>query len=175
MISKKSRFKPLFKHILKLRGNFQNRNKLLNFKKKKWEVPINFYKKKIKHYQNYKKFKPLDFIKYNVTRYSNKGTSYKKKFKNSLHLKKSFKITYNITNKNFKYNVNNISKNIFSKIGLLKLFETRLDTVLFRAKFSNSLRGAAQLIAHGKIYVNGLIIKNKSYQIKIGDLINCVS
>ena len=36
--SKKSRFKPLFKQIIKLRGNIQNRNKLLKFKKKNGKV-----------------------------------------------------------------------------------------------------------------------------------------
>ena len=35
MILKKNRFKPLFKQIIKLRGNFQNREKLSKFKKEK--------------------------------------------------------------------------------------------------------------------------------------------
>ena len=57
-------------------------------------------------------------------------------------------------------------------MGFLKLFETRLDILLYRARFSNSVRGARQFITHGKIYVNGLNVKNKSYQIKAGDLIS---
>lgn len=174
--SKKNRFKPLFKQIIKLRSNIQNRKKLLNFKKKKWKSTIQFYKRKIKIYKNYQKFKPLDQTKYYVTRYSSRGTEYKKRFRDKLNAQRSFRLfygglSYNILNNQIK----KISKNkntVNSQLELLKLFETRLDTVLYRAKFSYSLRSAGQLVTHGKVYVNNHRIKSKSYQIKAGDLIS---
>ena len=53
----------------------------------------------------------------------------------------------------------------------LELFESRLDTILYRSKFSPSVRNARQLILHGKVLVNGKPIKIKSYLLKMGDLI----
>lgn len=173
--SKKSRFKPLFKQIIKLRSNVQNRKKLLNFKKKKWKDTIQFYKKKIKIYKNYQKFKPSDPIKYYITRYSNRGTEYKKRFRDKLNANRSFRLFYGgLSYKILNNQIKKISKKkniINSQLELLKLFETRLDTILYRAKFSESLRRAGQLVTHGKVYVNNRRIKSKSYQIKAGDLI----
>jgi hypothetical protein len=57
LFKKKNRYKPRFKQFLKLRENVQNRNKILKFKKKKWEKLLQFYKRKLKRY---KKFKPKD-------------------------------------------------------------------------------------------------------------------
>ena len=174
--SKKSRFKPLFKQIIKLRNNIQSRKKLLNFKKKKWKITIQFYKRKIKIYKNYQKFKPLDQTKYYVTRYSNRGTEYKKRFRDKLNAQRSFRLFYGGLSLNiFNNQIKKISKNkktTNSQLELLKLFETRLDTVLYRAKFSNSLRSAGQLVTHGKVFVNNHRVKSKSYQIKAGDLIS---
>ena len=174
--SKKSRFKPLFKQIIKLRGNIQNRNKLLKFKKKKWESAIQFYKKKIRKYRNYQKFKPFDLTKYHVTRYANKGTGYEKRFRDKLNAKRSFRLFYGGLSLNiFNNQIKKLSKNkktVNSQLELLKLFETRLDTILYRAKFSCSLRSAGQLVTHGKVFVNNRKIKSKSYQIKTYDLIS---
>lgn len=172
MILKKSRFRPLFKQVIRLRGNFQNRKKLLNFKKEKWKSSIMFYKRKTRRFRNFRKFKPLNFTRYRVTRYANKGTAYKKKFRDRLSVKRSFRTFYGgIADKKLKKKMSKIFKNTCSKIGLLKLFENRLDAILYRAKFSDSVRGAGQLITRGKILVNGLNVKSKSYQIKAGDLI----
>lgn len=172
--TKKSRHKPLFKQIIKLRGNIQNKKKLLNFKKFKWKNTIQFYKKKIKKYRNYQKFKPLDQTRYAITRFANRGTGYKKGYRAKFQAERSFRLIYGGMSegsfKNQREKVSQHSPN--ARLELLKLFETRLDTVLYRAKFSNSVRGAGQLINHGKVYVNNSKIKSKSYQIKIGDLIN---
>ena len=175
MYSKKKRFKPFFKQLIKLRGNIQNPRKLLNFKKKKWEVTIKFYKKKIRFGKNYQKFKPVDQTQYNITRYSNYNTKYQKKFINKLSVSKSLKIFYgNLNAKMLKNNIVKISKNkdtLNFKLQLLKLFEIQLNILLYRAKFSNTVKSAGQLIIDGKIYVNNVKIKSKSYRIKAGDLI----
>ena len=167
---RKKRFKPLFKQIIKLRGNIQNRKKLLKFRRKKWGLTIKFYRNKTRDFKNYIKFKPLDQTKYYVTKYSSRGTDYQKKFRDKLNASKTFRLTYggttrkNITDKILKaYNKTN------SKLTLLKLHETRLDTILFRTKFTDSLRSAGQTISHGNVFVNNLKVTEKSYQIYIGD------
>ena len=53
----------------------------------------------------------------------------------------------------------------------LKFFESRIDVVLYRAKFSQSIREARQFIFHNKILVNNKKIKIKSYTLKNNDLI----
>ena len=53
----------------------------------------------------------------------------------------------------------------------LNFFESRLDTVLYRANFSSSIRSASQLILHGHILVNGVSVKTKSYILKPSDLV----
>lgn len=172
-LTKKRRLTPLFKKFYKLRGNIQNRKKILNFKKNKWKNFINFYNKSLKNYQ---KFKPSDHSKFFITRYGTKGTGYKKKFRDKLNAGKSIRLFYGNLGKTLfknkvKYAINQKTKTD-SKITLLKLFETRLDTILYRSKFSSSIQEAGQLILHGKIYVNKKQIKNKSYVLKSGDIIN---
>ena len=54
----------------------------------------------------------------------------------------------------------------------LKIFEKRLDVILYRAKFSPNMKNARQLIFHGIVLVNHKTIKIKSFKIKSGDLIN---
>jgi len=171
---KKSRFKPLYKQFFNLRENVQNRKKLLKFKSKKWEKLIGYYKKKLKRY---KKFKPQDQYRYIVSEYPTKHNSYKKSFKKTLQSSKSFRLLYGNLSKTFlkkqikqviskKHNNNNF------KVLLIKLFEQRLDTILYRAKFCISLRNARQMIVHGQVYVNQKLLKVPSYLVKTGDLIS---
>jgi hypothetical protein len=42
-LKKRNRFKPLYKQFIELRGNIQNRTKLLRFKKKKWKSFVQNY------------------------------------------------------------------------------------------------------------------------------------
>lgn len=175
MLNKKNRFKPLYKQFIKLRENVQNRKKLLKFKSKKWEKPINFYRNKLKRY---KKFKPKDQTRYIVSKYAIKALSYKKSFRNTLNNSRSFRLFYGNLSKKF---VKKQIKHLFSqkknrnknfKLLFLKLFEQRLDTILYRSKFCFSLRNARQLIVHKKVFVNKNLIKTPSYILKTGDLIN---
>jgi len=176
LFKKKNRFKPLYKQFLKLRENIQNRKKLLKFKKQKWEKLIKYYKRKLKRY---KKFKPQDQTQYIVSKYPSKANSYKKRFKNTLNTSKRFKLFYGNISKKFlkkqiKHIFNKKTDNKFKHLNLLflELFEQRLDTVLYRSKLSISLRNARQLITHGKVFVNGALIKTPSYNLKSGDIIN---
>lgn len=54
---------------------------------------------------------------------------------------------------------------------LLKL-ETRLDIILIRLNFCSSISASRQLISHEKICVNYHVVKNPSYQLKIGDIVS---
>lgn len=174
----KNRFKPVFKQLIKLRENIQNRQKLLKFKKNKWKSFLKFYKNKLK---NFKKFKPIDHSKYFVTRYGTKGTSYNKRFRDTLQAGKRLRLFYgNLLEKYFKKKIKLTlnknypnSKNLTGlEITFLQLFERQLDTVLYRAKFAPSIRSARQLILHGKVYVNKIQVKSKTYILQKGDLIS---
>lgn len=174
MLNKKNRFKPLYKQFLKLRQNVQNRKKLLNFKSKKWEKLINFYRNKLK---KYKKFKTQDQTRHIVSKYPFKNISYKKNFKKTLNTSRSFRLFYGNLSKKFvkkkiKYLFTKKKKNNNFNLLFLKLFEQRLDTILYRSKFCISLRNARQLIVHEKVFVNKQIIKTPSYVLKPGDLIS---
>ena len=87
----KNRFRPIYKPLLNLNENIQNKNKLLKFKKKKWQKLIFIYKKKL---NLYKKIKPKDQIQCVIARYPSKTFSYQKQFKIKLIETKKFKLAY---------------------------------------------------------------------------------
>lgn len=173
ILKKKRRLEPLYKQFLKLKENVQNRHKLLKFKKQKWDKLIQNYKRKLKRY---KKFKPQDQNKYLISKYPNRNTSYQKRYKNTLHATKRLALYYGGLSRRFMKNQIEITK---KRRGIknthqsfLELFESRLDTVLYRAKFSPSIRNARQLIVHGKVTVNNKPVRSKFYMLKTGDLIS---
>jgi small subunit ribosomal protein S4 len=53
----------------------------------------------------------------------------------------------------------------------LQSLELRLDVVLFRVMFTNSIFTSKQLINHGHVLVNGKKIDRPSFKIKLGDFI----
>ena len=173
-LKKKNRFKPIFKQSLKLRENVQNRQKILKFKKKKWKSFLTFYLNKLK---NYRKFKPLDHSKYFVTKYGTRGVSYNKRFRDTLQAGKRLRIFYgNLLKKYFKKKIklalNKKKSTLKIENTFLHLFESRLDIVLYRAKFAPTVRSARQLISHGKVSVNKTQVKNKAYTLKKGDIVH---
>lgn len=54
---------------------------------------------------------------------------------------------------------------------LMMLLESRLDAVAYRLGFSNSMRGARQLVSHGHILVNGKRVDVPSYRVMPNDVI----
>ena len=54
----------------------------------------------------------------------------------------------------------------------LKLLESRLDNLVYRAGFATTRRGARQLVNHGHITVNGKKVDIPSYRCKVGDIIS---
>ena len=55
---------------------------------------------------------------------------------------------------------------------LVKLLESRLDSVLYRSHFVSSFRDARQLISHGHVFVNGNKITTSSFVLSDGDVIS---
>lgn len=179
MIQKK-RYKPFYKQFLRLRKNIQDRPKLFKFKKQKWVRFQQYSKNQLKFY---KRFRVKDQFQLSVSRFASRGNSFQKKFKNNLHNRKLFSLFYGrLKRKYFKKHILRLiqvkpftSKNLKDfRYGILKFFESRLDTVLYRANFSLSIKGASQLILHGHVLVNGSVVKTKSYILKPNDLIEIV-
>lgn len=198
MTQTKKRCKPLYKKFLRLRVNPLGNNKFLKFrvqidkklkfkkvtpikkfnpiakfKKKKWKNFISFLIKKTKFYQ---RFKPYTFYSNKTSKFASPGNSFKKKFRNDLLAKKTFNYMYGgLLKKYLKEKMAKIyhsrSQKDHTKI-FIEFFESRLDAIIFKAKFSPSIKNAKQLIAHKHIKVNNKIEKNKSYILKQGDIIS---
>lgn len=49
--------------------------------------------------------------------------------------------------------------------------ESRLDVILYRANFFSSVIAAKQYINHGKVYVNGVLVKKPSFKVSVNDII----
>lgn len=57
---------------------------------------------------------------------------------------------------------------------LINLLEKRLDNIVFRLGFANSIAASSQLISHGKVLVNGKKLSIRSAVLKKGDKIQLV-
>ncbi|MCW5722984.1 MAG: 30S ribosomal protein S4, partial [Devosia sp.] len=54
---------------------------------------------------------------------------------------------------------------------LIGLLESRLDAIVYRAKFVSTVFAARQFVSHGHVLVNGQRVNIPSYQVKVGDKI----
>ncbi len=54
---------------------------------------------------------------------------------------------------------------------LLNMLETRLDNMVYRMGFANSIRQARQMVNHGHFLVNGNKVDIPSYGLKVGDTV----
>ena len=176
MLKKKQyRHKPIYKKFVTLRVNAQYKRRLLllKFNKQKWQRLI-LYLKRLQNRRK-KNFQIFDLNKINLPKNYN---SFRKKYKTTIQDKSKIKIFYgNVLNKTLKKNLNLLNtrkkKNLKNLINnhtfILKSFETKLDIILYRAHFVNSVRAARQLILHNHIKVNGNFISTSSYVVKVGD------
>ena len=55
---------------------------------------------------------------------------------------------------------------------LVRLLESRLDNVVFRAGFAKTRAAARQIVGHGHIDVNGQRVNIPSYQVKPGEVVS---
>jgi small subunit ribosomal protein S4 len=58
-----------------------------------------------------------------------------------------------------------------SSENLIGLLETRLATVIYRAKFTSTVFAARQFVSHGHVKVNGQRVTIPSIRVKVGDMI----
>jgi len=90
-----------------------------------------------------------------------------------LEAKQKMKFYYgNMNERQFR----NIYRKAIQKKGnttenLVSFLESRLDTVIYRAKFATTVFSARQLINHGHIKVNGKKVNIPSYKVKAEDSI----
>ena len=188
IVKKHSYYKPLYKQILNLRENVQNRKKLLKFKKQKWQKLIHYLNKavvksrkaKIKmngstfYHKNY--FRNFNQHSYHIPRFTKFFT---RKFKDNLLSKQRFQLFYGGLSEKFIKSVikksltkSNVSKiNLNPSFFLTEFLERRLDSILFRSHFVLSFRNARQLISHGHVLVNGKVTKKKGLLLKEGDTV----
>ena len=77
-----------------------------------------------------------------------------------------------ITEKSFKKLYNEAAR-VKGDTGenLIGLLESRLDAVVYRAKFVATPFAARQFVSHGHVTVNGKRVNIPSYQVKVGDKI----
>ena len=54
---------------------------------------------------------------------------------------------------------------------LIGLLESRLDAIVYRAKFVTTVFAARQFVSHGHIMINGKRVNIPSYQVQVGDKI----
>ena len=94
-------------------------------------------------------------------------------FGTQLQAKQKLKAYYgNINERQFR----NIYRKALAKKGdttenLIALLESRLDTVIYRAKFAPTVFSARQIINHGHVKVNKKKVNISSYTVKETDLI----
>lgn len=104
--------------------------------------------------------------------------------RNTLYIKKKvlffiFSNFYKIKNKNFLTRVNKKKTKIYSQFNnhltiILKVFEQRLDILIFRANLVVNLDLARLLISRGYINVNFIIKQNIACQMQTNDFISIV-
>jgi ribosomal protein S4 len=175
---KKARFKPLYKKLLKLRVNALYNFKILKLKKKKWENFLYYFKTQFSK-TRYKKYRIIDQTKLLINRKNKFESNYNKSFKKRFISFKIFNIFFGKLKKTYYKNLKDKTKNVLKtqklknmKLFIIKKLESRLDYVLYKAKFCLTIRSARQYIAHGHINVNKIPIKNSSFILKSGDLVS---
>lgn len=173
---KKNRFRPRFKKLVNSKIVIHNKQKILQFKRPKWDrqksqfLRLNTNRKRNCYYKFY------DQRSHNVPRFMNRFAN---KYKQNLRSKRRFQLFYGYLSKSYIRSVlsrcileQNIDKNKSDlKYFLIEKLESRLDIVLVRSYFAYNLRSAHQFISHGHVLVNGLPVKSNSFEVSGGDKI----
>lgn len=104
-----------------------------------------------------------------------KGRGHFSEYKKQLREKQKVKRMYGLLERQFR--------NLFHKAdgqkgvtgeNLLRLLESRLDNMVYRAGFAASRKEGRQFVSHGHFLVNGLKVNVPSYLVKPGDVIRIV-
>ncbi len=86
--------------------------------------------------------------------------------------KQRLRAYYGVLEKQFaKYVEQALKSDDVSGDALIKLLERRLDNMVYRIGFGNSIRQSRQIVNHGHITVNGKKVDRPSYMVAVGDVI----
>ena len=90
-----------------------------------------------------------------------------------LYAKQKLKTYYgNVSEKQFfKYYVEAVRRGGDSAENLIGILESRLDNLVYKAKFVPTIFAARQFVNHGHVLVNGKKVNIPSYMAKAGDVI----
>ncbi|MDR1694355.1 MAG: 30S ribosomal protein S4 [Lactobacillaceae bacterium] len=93
-----------------------------------------------------------------------------------LYAKQRLKTYYgNVSEKQFyKYYVEAVRRKGDTAENLIGILESRLDNVVYKAKFVPTIFAARQFVNHGHILVNGKKVNIPSYMLKAGDMVEVV-
>lgn len=97
----------------------------------------------------------------------------KSRFTKYFYHRMQFRLFYGCLKTKYIKNAISLSKKKKNKISyFIYLMELRLDVVLYRLNLTATIREARQLVLHGKVMVNNLIVKNPSYALRVNDLLS---
>jgi small subunit ribosomal protein S4 len=89
-----------------------------------------------------------------------------------LRKKQAAKRTFAVSEKQFaKYFKRAVKSQDITGDAMLRMLETRFDTVILRANFARTIMQARQCVGHAHFLVNGKKLNIPSYEVKIGDVI----
>ena len=90
-----------------------------------------------------------------------------------LYAKQKLKTYYgNISEKQFhKYYVEAVRRSGDAAENLIGILESRLDNLVYKAKFVPTIFASRQFVNHGHVTVNGKRVNIPSYMVKVGDVI----
>ncbi|WP_297437214.1 30S ribosomal protein S4 [uncultured Clostridium sp.] len=85
--------------------------------------------------------------------------------------KQRLRAYYGVMEKQFKRLVDEAFATTNMRVGdsMLRLLESRLDNMVYRMGFANSIRQARQMVNHGHFMVNGSKVDIPSYRLQPGD------
>lgn len=107
------------------------------------------------------------------TKYSLNNSTLKEDYKVCLFEKQKLRFNYGITEKQlYNYYIFSKKNNKLTGTFLLELLESRLDSVIYRFGFTQTIAAARQLINHNHILVNNKIISIPSFFCKKNDIIS---
>ena len=84
--------------------------------------------------------------------------------------KQRLRAYYGVLEKQFRNYVKKAEKSKESTgVALIQMLDCRLDNVVYRLGFANSIRQARQMVVHGHILVNGKKVDIPSFAVQVGD------
>lgn len=121
-------------------------------------------------------FEKTQTQKFNLSkeRKTTKFSKQKSAYGMQLNEKQKARLTYGISEKQFKNYVNKIlaKKSNDPQNALFVSLETRLDNMVARAGFARTRREARQMVSHGHVLVNGRKVNVPSFVVKEKDVVS---